>query len=147
MQTSVPTRSNVKSAPLPQPRPSLWFRAIRLVQLVPRAADALIDDLAQSIDRTERLVFRACMPGRERQVLAELELLRTVEFLLGDVDGRNLVERSILLGPLRPRVFDVELVRSARLDHEVHARVTRRQGVAHRFPQKVRTWIAWHRVY
>jgi len=104
---------------------SLGFGAIRLVQLMSRDADAFIDDPAQTIDRTEWLVFRQCMPRREREVLAERQLFRTVEFLLRNVYGRDPIEGRIGLGPERPCVLDIEIFRRARLDHEVHTRVAR----------------------
>ncbi len=54
--------------------------------------DVGIDHLAEAIDHAKRTMFRERVPRIEREVFAEEVLLRSIELLRGNQDGRHLHE-------------------------------------------------------
>jgi hypothetical protein len=79
----------------------LRLRNGRVVHGAAQVADRLVDRLAHPVDGTERRMRLECAPRIKRKVFAEPVLLGRIERLLGDSDGRGLVERRVCLLPFR----------------------------------------------
>ncbi len=56
--------------------------------------DVRIDYLSHPVDCTEGAMLRQGVPRVKRQILTYVIIIRRIEFLLGDENGRNLVEWS-----------------------------------------------------